>query len=195
MKSPSDWSSDGQYLVYTQQNPKTGADIWVLPNPAARSETDQKPFPFANTPFLETQGQLAPDGRSMAYVSDESGQLEVYVRPFPTGDGKSRVSVAGGREPRWSIDGRELFYLDSSIGIGRSRLTSVAVTRRSTSGSPLSFGPPVPLFERRALIVLPQLNGFSYAVLPGGRFLLDRFVATGRPTLDVLVNWQSTLRN
>jgi Tol biopolymer transport system component len=194
-KFPSDWSSDGRYLVYTQDEPNTGGDIWVLPNPAGQPETDQKPFPFANTRFVESQGQLSPDGRWIAYVSDESGQVEVYVRPFPTGDGKWRVSAAGGREPRWSIDGRELFYQDGSSGLGRSRLMAVAVTRSSASGSPLSFGPPVLLFERRTNGMVPQLNNFSYAVLPGGRFLLHRFAATVRPTLDVLLNWQSAVRN
>lgn len=175
---------------------KTGADIWVLPNPAGRSGTDEKPFPFANTQFLESQGQLSPDGRWIAYVSDEAGQVEVYVRPFPTGEGKSHVSVAGGKEPRWSLDGTELFYQEGSFGLGKSRLMSVAVTRASVPGSPLTFGPPVPLFERRTNSVLPQLNNFSYAVLPGGRFLLHRFAAaTLRPTVDVLLNWQSTLRD
>jgi serine/threonine protein kinase/Tol biopolymer transport system component len=193
-KWPSDWSRDGRYLVYTQVDPKTGPDIWVLPNPAGPAGTDQKPFAFANTPYLESQGQLSPDGRWMAYVSDESGQLEFWVRPFPTGDRKWRVSVAGGREPRWSLDGRELFYEDG-YAPSRSRLVSVAVTQASVSGSPVSFGPPVPLFERRTTHIQPDGNWFSYAVLPGGRFLLHRFAATGRPTLDVLLNWQSTLRN
>src|SRR4029079_6428444 len=123
-KTPSDWSRDGRYLVYTQLDPTTSADIWVLRSPTDETQGEDGAFPFANTQFNETQGQLSPDGRWLAYVSDESGLFEVYIRPFPTGDGKWRVSNAGGSEPRWRSNGQELFYQEGPLGT--HRLMSVA---------------------------------------------------------------------
>jgi hypothetical protein len=97
---PSDWSRDGRYLLYTQIDPKTRADLWILPEPMGKSG-GATPIPFLRTEFIESQGQFSPDGRWIAYVSDESGQHEVYVRPFPAGASKWKVSSNGGREPRF----------------------------------------------------------------------------------------------
>ena len=72
---------------------------------------DRKPIPFLQTEFNELKGQLSPDNHWMAYTSDESGQREVYVRPFPVSDGKWRISTAGGEQPRWRGDGKELFFV------------------------------------------------------------------------------------
>ena len=94
----SDVSRDGRYLIYTDPDPTTRADIWILPDPLVKS-TNRMPFPFLRTPFLESQGQLSPDGHWIAYVSFESGQREVYLRPFPSGDGKWQISTRGGHQP------------------------------------------------------------------------------------------------
>src|SRR5262249_2352943 len=97
MFTPLGWSRDGRSLLYEAAGgPKTITDLWVLPIAG-----DRHPVPWLQTPFDERQGQLSPDGRWIAYVSNESSQNEVYVRPFPAGNGKWRVSTSGGSEPRW----------------------------------------------------------------------------------------------
>jgi len=104
---PADLSSTGT-LVFTEVDPKTGADIWYLSTPGKGSSTPEK---FLATAAMESQPQLSRDGRWLAYVSDESGQPEVYVRQFPSGPGFAKVSSHGGREPRWKDDGAELYFL------------------------------------------------------------------------------------
>ena len=103
-KFPQDWSPDGQFLLCTQNDPKTGTDLWVLP-----LFGELKPFPFANTNFNENAGQFPPDGSWVEYQSNESGRDEVYVRPFPGHGGKRQVSTGGGIAPRWRRNGKELF--------------------------------------------------------------------------------------
>jgi hypothetical protein len=94
-------------IVYLMVDPKSQGDLWVL-----LLFGDRKPFPFLQTEFVELQGQISPDGRWMAYTSDESGAPEVYVQSFPErGHGKWRISVNGGAQPQWRPDGKEVFYL------------------------------------------------------------------------------------
>jgi len=93
IKRADQWSRDGRYIVYSEIDPKTKSDIWVLP-------ADRKPIPFLRTEFNELHGQISPNSRWMAYTSDESGQREVYVRPFPASEGLSRISTAGGEQSR-----------------------------------------------------------------------------------------------
>lgn len=113
---PSDWSRADDSLVYTEVDPKTGGDIWLLPDPSKRS-ADRNPLAWLRTPAIESQGQISPDGRWLAYCSDESGRLQVYLRPFtgaaPAPDTTWPVSAVSGREPRWRADGKELFYVES----------------------------------------------------------------------------------
>jgi Tol biopolymer transport system component len=118
-KYPTSWSSDGRFLLYTERDPKTGADLWVLP---LRGES--KPMPFLNTKSNESDGHFSPDMRWVAYVSDESGSNEIYVRGSPQASGASseaggkwQVSVGGGMGPRWRRDGKELYYraLDGKV--------------------------------------------------------------------------------
>ena len=123
-KGPSSWSADGRFIVYQDDHPKTLMDLWVLPLVG-----DRKPFPFLQTQFSEAEGALSPDGQWMAYSSDESGQLEVYLRSFPSAENKSQVSTNGGRKPQWRGDGKELFYLDGdrnlvSVDVGQSGSTA-----------------------------------------------------------------------
>ena len=105
-KSPLAWSPDGRVLLYAIQHPKTGLDLWALPLAG-----DRKPFPVVQTPFDETAGQFSPNGRWVAYQSNESRQVEIYVRPFPGPGSQWQVSTAGGSQPRWRPDGKELFYV------------------------------------------------------------------------------------
>src|SRR5262249_36630279 len=105
-----DWSPDGRYLLYMAVDPKTRSDLWVLPV-ASGTAGDRKPVPYLRTPAWEAQGQFSPDGRWIAYTSDESGQSQIYVQSFPAGGGKYQVSTGGGTQPRWRRDGKELFYI------------------------------------------------------------------------------------
>ena len=132
-----DWSRDGRFLLYVVTSPKTGADLWVLP-----MEGDRKPTPFLATPFRETHGQFSPGpanaSRWIAYDSNATGRPEVYVRPFPASSaGQWMVSTAGGGQPRWRRDGKELFYLSLE-----RKLMSVEIG----AGATFQAGTPKPLF-------------------------------------------------
>lgn len=119
--SPS-FSPDGKYLAYfAQGDPKTGTDIWILPEPLGTPGA-VKSYPFLRTEFDESNPQFSTDGHWIAYNSNESGKNEVYVAPFPGPGGKWQVSAAGGTSPRWRPDGKELFYLAPD-----GRLTAAAV--------------------------------------------------------------------
>ena len=105
--APSDWSADGRFVLYTFTGsfPAT-SDIWALP-----LFGDRKPFPVVQTEFTESLGTFSPDGRWIAYTTNETGQPNVYVQPFLRAGGKYRISPNGGRNPHWRADGKELFYL------------------------------------------------------------------------------------
>ncbi|HEY4362065.1 MAG TPA: protein kinase [Bryobacteraceae bacterium] len=110
---PLDWSRDGKYLLYREENPNTRADLMILP-----LEGERKPIPFAQTPFQESFGAFSPDGKWIAYTSEESGQAEVYLRASPVAPGggganaagKVQISSGAGNVPRWRGDSKELFY-------------------------------------------------------------------------------------
>jgi Tol biopolymer transport system component len=100
-----DWSPDGRFLVYVEFHPETGSDLW-----AVDPESAAPPRPLVRTRSSEREPAVSPDGRWLAYASDESGQFEVYAQPFPGPGGRIQLSTDGGEEPAWSRDGRELFY-------------------------------------------------------------------------------------
>ena len=102
---PGSWSPDGQVLAFTEADPTTGFDIWML-----GLQGDRKPRPFLQTPANEGGPAFSPDGHWVAYLSDESGRQEIYVRPFPGPGGKWQISSEGDTEPMWARNGRELFY-------------------------------------------------------------------------------------
>jgi Tol biopolymer transport system component len=108
LTAPKSWSPDGRYILYALIHPGTGADLMAIP-----AEPNATPFPVAQTPANEDQGQFSPDGHWVAYTSNESGLSEIYVIPFPPspGSGRWRVSKDGGVMPRWRRDGKELFYI------------------------------------------------------------------------------------
>ncbi len=142
---------------------------------------------FLQTPFAESAAQLSPDGRYVAYVSDESGQPEIYVRPFPKGEGKTTVSTNGGRQPRWSRDGKELFYAEGS--------TLVAV---SVSTAPeLSVGSATRLFEQPTLAGGPEDLYPQYDVSQDGQqFVFAQPVGEAKePLIQVVQNWYEEFRD
>jgi hypothetical protein len=158
-KYPETWSPDGRFIVYTEVDPKTRANLWVLPRTG-----EAKPYPFLATPASESIARFSPDGRFLAYASDESGREEVYVQPFPATGAKWQISTAGGSEPGWRGDMLEAFYLSSDF-----QLMSVTV---SPSPSGLSFGPPQPLFRVSRATAL-GVTERSYALSRDGqRFLV-----------------------
>jgi Tol biopolymer transport system component len=113
--TPTSWSSDGRYLLFTSNSPETGNDLWAIADPRQPSGT-AKPFTVLATPFNEIQGQFSPDGRWIAYTSNESSAADIFVLPFSTdgnasAGGKWLVSSGGlSGQPRWSAEGRRLFY-------------------------------------------------------------------------------------
>lgn len=125
-KEPLSWSLDGKFLLYEADDPKTKTDLWILPDPAGTLAT-RKPLPFLQTPFNELHGQFSPNGRWIAYQSNQSGRQEIYIRPFRGREGipgeERQIAFAGGVLPRWRRDGKELFY----VGADR-RLMAVDVT-------------------------------------------------------------------
>src|SRR5262249_18292551 len=103
-KVPWSWSPDGRFVLYGNQVETTQADLMIVP-----LFGDKKPAPVVNTPFSETQAQFSPDGRWIAYVSNDSGPSQVYVQPFMRPGGKAQVSQGAGQWPRWRRDGKEIF--------------------------------------------------------------------------------------
>jgi eukaryotic-like serine/threonine-protein kinase len=163
-------------------------DVWFLPDPLSKS-SERKPIKFQGTDAMESQGQLSPDGRWLAYVSDESGQSDVYVRPFPSGAGRWKVSTGRqpSREPRWRRDGKELLFLES--GLPRSRLMAVPV--QSGPRSDFQAGAPQALFEFRGIGTVPTANFFAYSPSANGQhFLVNVQAGEAEPTLNVISNWE-----
>jgi Tol biopolymer transport system component len=123
---PMSFSPDGQLLAFIEISPTTGYDIWVL------RLSDRKAQPFLRTPFNESVPRFSPDGRWLAYISDESGRYEVYVQPYPGPGGKWPISTEGGTEPVWNPNGRELFYRSGD----KMMAVDIATQPSFTAGKP-----------------------------------------------------------
>ena len=177
-----DWSRDGTYLIYELTDPEATTDLWYL-----KRTTDARSWeahPFLQTAFNERAAQFSPDGRFVAYSSDESGRHEVYVRPFPEGAGKDTVSSKGGGQTRWSRDGRELFYVEGT------KLMVVAVSTEPT----LSISSARPVFE------VPKLRRSSYqeydVSVDGQRFIFAESIGEApKPSIRVVQNWFAEFRD
>jgi Tol biopolymer transport system component len=188
-KTPSSWSADGRFLLYTVFEGDSKNHLWVLPLGGAA-----KPFPLHRTEFNEYDAHFSPDGHWVAYVSDESGRSEIYVRPFlpdasgegvsDTGD-KFLISNGGGYSPAWRRDGIELYYVDRD-----TRLMAVSVTTNPAfqAGVPrFLFQSPTPTSGRFGRI--------AWAPSPDGkRFLFLVPEALGEPPFTVVLNWESLLK-
>jgi dipeptidyl aminopeptidase/acylaminoacyl peptidase len=179
-KLPGDWSSDGEIFFYQEDDPQTKSDLWIV-----RPAGDGKPSAFLRTPFNEGNPRPSPDGRWVAYQSDEGGAVDVYVRPFQATDQKWRISPGGGVAPQWRRDGRELFYET------RDR-TIMAVEVLGTTT--FQAGVPKPLFDIPGSGQIRTRPG-NYAVSRDGqRFLvIERPERPSTSPLTVVVNWTAGL--
>ena len=143
---------------------------------------DHNPQPFLHTVANETAPAFSPDGKWLAYESDQSGRNEVFVTPFPGGGAQYQVSTAGGERPVWRRDGKEIYF--------REGLRVMAVDVKAKSAS-LELSPPTPLFELAA----GNLNGRYLDVAPDGRFLANTYPLTEKAqSFSLLVNWPAKLK-
>jgi dipeptidyl aminopeptidase/acylaminoacyl peptidase len=173
------WSPDGRRLAFTE-GIAPDRDIWVL------DMTDRKQVPFIKTSFIEGGAQFSPDGRWIAYVSNESGRAEVYVQPYPGPGGKWQISTEGGSEPMWNLNGRELFYRAGD------RMMAVPVSMQKG----FSSGRPQMLFAGRyASTQLPQTGPYYDVAADGQRFLVVK-ESDDSPTtaINVVLNWFGDLQ-
>jgi dipeptidyl aminopeptidase/acylaminoacyl peptidase len=163
---PMSWSPDGTTLVYWNENPKTGGDILAIPVTG-----DRKPVAIIQTSADERNPQISPDGKWIAYSSNESGRSEVYIKQFPEGPAKTQVSVNGGVYPRWRHDGKELYFLNL-ISLGEMMASDIRF-----SGSSVQREVPHTLFQS-AFVTSPHSGGqySAYAVSANGqRFLVPQY--------------------
>jgi Tol biopolymer transport system component len=179
-KHANDWSPDGQFLMYDEHVAGRAQDLLLIRRDGGA------PIPFLTTEADETFGQFSRDGKWIAYRSTESSRSEVFVRDFrpertpPYGAEKIQISVAGGDKPRWSRDGREIFFLQG---------TSLMAVPFKT-GTPPTVGVPVKLFEFRPNSFVP------YDVMPDGSFIVNVQTESAQPVpaaLRVMVNWEAML--
>jgi Tol biopolymer transport system component/predicted Ser/Thr protein kinase len=171
-KEPTDWSADGRFLLFSQSDASGAGDLWVFPFTG-----DGKPYPLAETRFNETQGRFSPDSRRIAYTSNESGRPEVYVRPFPALGDRQRISSGGGRQPRWSRDGRSLYYLTVDWKVMEIPLTA--------DGSSVRIGTP------RLMFSLPKESEFE--CYTEGKFLVNEQTGALVSSPIVVLNWDAAL--
>jgi eukaryotic-like serine/threonine-protein kinase len=172
---PSDWSRDGKYILYCR-----GADLWFVTYPDFKSSL------FLKAPSVFRNGQFSPDGKWVAYASNESGKWEIYVTSFPAARGRWQVSSGGGEQPRWRGDGKELFYLSAD---GKMMAAPV------TTGTHFDAGTPVVLFQSTPRQPVLVYDLFVYDVnRDGQRFLINTQVKQAASTpMSVVLNWTAKL--
>ena len=170
-----DWSRDGKYILFGKGN-----ELWTVSWPERVTK------PLLQAKWTVRNAQFSPDGRWMAYASNETGGMQIYVSPFPSGNGKWQVSITGGQEPRWRQDGKELFYVSAD-----GKMMAVAVT----AGASFEAGSPVALFQTHRRQSVSSQDVFSYDVSSDGqRFLIATKVdETTAAPVSVLLNWASEM--
>jgi serine/threonine protein kinase len=181
IKWPESWSADGRYIIYREQHPKSNFDLWAL------SLEDHKTIPIANTDFEEREGQFSPDGRWVAYQSNESGRPEIYVQPFPNPTGKWRVSTSGGSQVRWRRDGKELFYISLD-----EKLTTVPIST-AANGNAIDIGTASALFAVHLnLGPVSAIQRQQYVVSADGqRFLVNSPIENQVTNpITMILNWR-----
>jgi serine/threonine protein kinase len=172
---PTDWSRDGKYVIYQR-----ATDLWYLTFP------DLHATEFLKTPSTLKDGRFSPDGKWLAYASNESGRWEVYVTSFPERHGKWQVSTGGGDEPKWRGDGKELFYLSNDF-----KMMSVPVK----TGANFDAGPPVALFQTNPREMQATSEMFTFDVTKDGqRFVINTQLKTAMSPMSVVLNWTANLK-
>jgi serine/threonine protein kinase len=186
---PTDWTHDGRYVVFDLVRPGTAnlRDLWALPLPG-----NGKPLRLTETPFTKFAPRVSPDSRWVAYLSSESGQTELYIESFPQPGTRRQLSTNGAFMPRWSRDGRELFYVAPD-----TTLMAVAI---KTGGPVLEAGAPTPLFKLPIVASTLSVRR-DYDVAPDGHLLINvtnpagSGVRTDAAPITVLLNWSAALKN
>jgi eukaryotic-like serine/threonine-protein kinase len=181
-KFVTDWSSDGRFLTFTSSDPKgkTANDLWTLP-----LSGDRKPSPFLQTQFFEANATLSADGRWLAYQSNESGKVEVYITTFPTAGGKWQVSQDGGMEPRWRHDGAGLTFRTPD-----GTLMGAAVAAK---GAAVEVGTPREISKIRLGEVSPRMWAFATAPQQD-RFIVLRPEKVESTPLTLVTRWTDGIR-
>jgi Tol biopolymer transport system component len=175
LKVASDWSRDGNYLIYHAQTPGFDWDI------EAYSFRDHKIIPLVQSPYHDSLGQLSPDGRWLAYISLESGKSEIYVKPFPTGSERWQISGSGGVMPHWSPDGRDLYF---------ATLDDKFMAAAVHAGARFSADAPRVLFASRLKSTV-GITRSQYDVARDGRILMNvaAGVETRQSPITLVENW------
>ena len=181
-KSVTDWSADGRYILFHGQDKAAEpAKVFLLPLDAPH---EPKLLVEASSPFFTHQGVSSPDGRWLAYVSNESGRQEVYLTRFPTPAGKWQVSIAGGMQPRWTHDGKSLLYLAADS----RTIMQVAITPHGDSAE---------IGTAHPYVVVPGMYiwhlGMSYDVLRDGRIVANTRQGGESHQISLILNWQTDL--
>jgi Tol biopolymer transport system component len=178
------WSPDGQSIIYSQLNPKTNGDLYLLSLSGEKKSTS-----LLQTNFVEGHARFSPNGRWIAYISNETGQFEVYVESFPATGAKLAISIRGGSQPQWRADGRELYYYAPD-----RKLMAVDV---NGDGPTFKVGEARPLFEIRVNAIDQSFpgNGYYTPTHDGKRFLVSSAPeAPARQQINVIVNWTADLK-
>lgn len=179
---PNSWSPDGKFLAFGQFHSETRWDIYVLP-----LGSDRQPYPFVNTKFQEEGARFSPDGKWLAYISDESGRDEVYVKPFPDRGGRWQISAGGGVQAVWAPNGKELFYRNGA------KMMVVSVETQSS----FRAGTPRLLYERSSYGG-SDTEAAEYDISPDGQRLLMYKVVSEREgrlaPLIIVLNWFEELK-
>ena len=180
---PDSISPDGRLLLYQGVDAATRRnDLWILPDPLGHPG-EAKPYLFLHSQFNAQEGQFSPDGRWIAYSSDESGRFEVYATPFPGPGGKRQISTAGGSNSRWRGDGKEIFYLSPD-----GQLMTAELSARNGA---LEIGQIQTMFG----LVRPQYLGSVYDISADGRRILavtpQRNASEG---MTIMQNWTAGLK-
>ena len=178
-----DWSPDGTELLASQEGESTLRDIWLVP------VTGGEARPLLRGPFEECNPRFSPDGRWLAYSSDESGRFEVYVVRLPDLDGKAQVSVGGGDRPLWSSGGREIVYRGADGQVASVHFAPAA-------GGPPRVGRPAPLFPDTYGAAIGRTSHVDYDIHPdGSRFVMVGSQAGGTAVdLSVVLGWFEELK-
>ena len=176
--SVSDWSADGRHILFSSLNLETGWDLW------AYAVDDAEARPILDGDFDEFDGMLSPDGRWLAFTSNESDRTDVYVQAFPESSGRWMISTGGGNQPRWRRDGREIFY----TGLN-GKFMAVPVQADSS----FTFGTPQELFHTRTK---PTVGGTYDVSADGQRFLVNTLPIDLQSHLEVVLvlNWTEALK-